>query len=800
MKHLFITAITTLLGLLVNGQNCNIIFSGKIVDFHNGEPIIDATVHVESLDIYTTTDLDGKFILKNLCKGPLKVTFSHLSCETKTIEINLTENLERIIYLEHHVEELETIVVKGAEAKKKTTAAQETIIKTDVIDDYSSASLGDVIKQVSGVTSITTGSKIVKPVINGLHSSRVLVVNNNVRMEDQDWGIEHAPNIDVNAADNISVIKGAGTLAYGGDAIGGVVILEPKHPHSVDSLFGKTITGFQSNGLGYNISSSLHKTFESGWYANGVLGYKQNGDLKAPDYYLNNTGSKSFSASLQGGFKSFEKGFEVYLSHIDNEIGILSASHIGNTEDLVNAINNREPLVNEHFSYRIKAPKQDVNHTLVKATGFKRFKSFGKVNFQYDYQNNQRFEYDKRVGSDKNKPAVDLNLQTHSLRVDTKVDNLEGYIMDFGVSGRFQDNFANPDTGVRRLIPDYQKLDFGVYGIIKSYFNDKLSGDLGIRYDYNHIDSKKYYKTSRWEERGYDEDFSDIIIDDLGTQLLTNPKFSFHNISLSTGLLYNLNQKNEVSFNYSLSSRPPNPSELFSDGLHHSAARIELGDLRINKELSNRLGLSYRLNTKRIVMNLETYFNHINDFIYIKPTGTEATIRGTFPVWEYFQTNAILTGIDASFDVLLSNNWNFNNKSSYVYGQDTENDLPVIDMPSFRLSNTLSYSKANWKDLNIALNHEFVAKQNRYPDYNFETYIATSDSYVLVDISTPPAAYNLFNLSADATFDISNKMSLNVMAAVENIFDTSYREYLNRLRYFADDTGRNITVQLKFNY
>jgi len=800
MKHFIVSIVFLFIGVFTFGQNCDFTFSGKIEDFHNGEPIVDATIHIENLDVYTTSDLDGKFIFKNLCKGVLKITVSHISCETKTFEVTLTGNQEQTVNLEHHVEELETVVVEGSTEKKQTLTAQETIIKNDIIESNSSASLGDIIKTVSGVASINTGNKIVKPVIDGLHSSRVLVINNNVRMEDQEWGIEHAPNIDVNAADNISVIKGAGTLAYGGDAIGGVVVLEPKNIIVEDTLYGKTIAGFQTNGLGYNVSSSLFKSFQSGWYANGVLGYKQNGDLKAPDYYLNNTGSKSFSGSLQGGFKSFEKGLEIYVSHIDNEIGILSSSHIGSTEDLVNAINNDEPYISEDFSNSIEAPKQEVNHTLIKAAVYKRFKSFGKLSLQYDYQNNQRYEYDKRIGSDRNKPAVDLKLQTHSLRSDITVDKFEGYTLDFGISGRFQDNFANPDTGIRRLIPDYERVDFGAYAVVKASIIDNLLADFGVRYDYNHVDAQKYYRTSRWEERGYDDDFSDIIVEDLGTQLLTNPKFTFHNFSLSTGLLYNINEFSKISLNYGISSRPPNPSELFSDGLHHSAARIELGDLRINKEVSNRLGLSYKLNTEKVSLNVETYFNHINDFIYIRPTGTETTIRGSFPVWEYFQTNANLLGADLSFDYHIFNNWNFNTRTSYIYGQDTVNDLPVIDMPSFRINSTLSYERPDLKDLHVNLNHEFVAEQNRYPNYNFETYIASNDTYVLVDISTPPPAYNLFNLSADITFDFQKNMKLNVMAGIDNIFNTSYREYLNRLRYFADDTGRNITVQLKFNY
>ncbi|MEZ4797791.1 MAG: TonB-dependent receptor [Flavobacteriaceae bacterium] len=799
MKY-YLLFIVLLTSSNILAQDCNFIFKGEIQDFHNKMPIEAATVYIENLNKYAISDINGKFIITNLCEGKLKVSVSHLSCETKILEINLINNIEQTIYLEHHVEELGIVTVEGKSINNKTSSGQETIIKSTTIDNFSSESLGDVLNQVSGVTSITTGSKIVKPVIGGLHSSRITIINNNVRMEDQEWGIEHAPNIDVNVADNISVIKGSGTLAYSGDAIGGIVVLQPKRIIKKDTLFGKTIAGFQSNGIGYNISSSLFKNFESGWFANGVFGYKQNGDLKSPSYYLNNTGAKIFSASLQSGFTSFEKGFEVYLSYIDNQLGILSSSHIGNTEDLVNAINNEEPYISEDFSYSIIAPRQEASHFLAKTNMFKRFKSFGKVSLQYDYQNSHRFEFDKRVGDDRDKAAVDLKLQTHSLKADVNVDKFDEIKLDFGLSGRFQDNFANPDTGVRRLIPDYKKYDFGIYAIVKKEFNEKLTADFGVRYDLNHIDALKFYRTSRWEERGYDEDFSDIIVEDLGTQLLTNPKLTFHNISVSTGLLYDVDRENSILFNYGLSSRPPNPSEIFSDGLHHSAARIELGDLRIDKEISNRFGFTYKFNNENLSLNLETHYNLINNFIYLQPTGTESTIRGSFPVWEYFQTNANLFGVDATASYKFLNNWNINLNSSYVYGQDSDNDRPIIDMPSFRNTSKLSYSKKEWNNLILSLEHIFVGKQNRYPDNNFDTYIASTDSFVTVDISTPPAAYNLFNFSTETTFSFADKIKLNVMAGINNIFNTKYREYLNRLRYFADDIGRNITLQLKLNY
>ena len=124
--------------------------------------------------------------------------------------------------------------------------------------------------------------------------------------------------------------------------------------------------------------------------------YKRAGDFKAPDYNLTNTGNELRSFSVNTGFNSLEKGFDVYYSYLKNEIGILRASHIGNVEDLVNAINSQQPLVIDNFTYNINPPKQEVTHQILKTNFYKRFKRLGKLNIQYDYQKNRRFEFDLR--------------------------------------------------------------------------------------------------------------------------------------------------------------------------------------------------------------------------------------------------------------------------------------------------------------------------------------------------------------------------------------------------------------------
>ena len=782
-------------------QDCSYIFSGKVLDFHDGKAIEAATVYIKELNRYTVTNREGDFKFEKLCSGQYTVVFTHIGCEDKVLKINLTSNLTQTVRLEHHVEDLNQISLTG-KAPKQTRSGQETRISTKTLESYSSLSLGDVLKEVSGVTSLNTGNTIVKPVINGMHSSRIIIMTNGVRLQDQEWGVEHAPNIDINNAGAVSVIKGSAALAFGGDAIGGVVNLKPIQFQRTDSIFGKTILSGQTNGRGGSLHTALTKTYQSGWYAslNGTL--KNYGDFEAPDYVLSNTGLRSGSLAFQMGYDTFEKGFDVSYNYIQNNIGILRASHIGNINDLVNSINSQQPLIINPFGREINSPRQEVDHHLIKLSGFKRLKDFGKIMVQYDYQNNRRFEFDVRIGDNQNRPAVDLELETHSILAQIRKDSNLDRIYTFGIMGRYQTNFANPDTGVRRLIPDYDKYDFGAFFTSEWKLNDNLIADAGLRYDFNRIDAQKFYRISRWNDLGYNQDFPEFVVNDtdFGTQMLTNPVFNYHNISAAVGMTYDFNNQHKVLTNVSMAMRPPNPAELFSEGLHHSAARIEIGDLRNDQETAYRWSGTYNYQTNNTNVVVETFYNYINNYIVIEPTGTEQTIRGAFPVWQYRQTNAQLFGIDLSATYEFSERFSFSNKSSFIKGYEINNNRPLIDIPAVRTINSIEFNKTEWNNFSTTLTSEFVFRQNEFPDNNFEQFIASEDRFVLVDVSTPPAAYHLLNWNAAMDFKLNEKSNLNISLNVNNILNSNYRDYLNRLRYFADDLGRNVMLQLKINY
>jgi iron complex outermembrane receptor protein len=189
---------------------------------------------------------------------------------------------------------------------------------------------------------------------------------------------------------------------------------------------------------------------------------------------MSNTGFIDKSASFQIGLNRFNYGFEFFLSSVNNEIGILSASHLHTAEDQIRAINSDSILYVDEFTYNINAPKQKVTHNLIKSKVYKRFQGFGKATLQYHFQNNKRLEFDIRRGINKNTASTDLRLKTHTLIIDFDSNFSDKFDFKFGIKGEFQNNFPNPETGVRRIIPDYDKYDFGSYVISNIKLNKNL--------------------------------------------------------------------------------------------------------------------------------------------------------------------------------------------------------------------------------------------------------------------------------------------------------------------------------------
>ena len=770
--------------------------SGKTTN-QEQNPLVEVHIHMGSKTV--SSDWNGNYSIKNLPKGKTKVHVSHIGFYSIDTIVTLVSDLKLDFILKSKSLILNEVVIKQAELNS-TKSVLEQKIKREAIEKYSNQSLGDVLKEVAGVSSLKTGSTVVKPIINGLYGSRVPILNNNVRLEDQQWGIEHAPNFDINAAGKITVIKGASGLQYGGDAVGGLVLIEPIVVKK-DTLFGQSILNFDSNGRGGSMSSSLHKGNVKGlsWNVLGTLKYM--GDRETPNYVLSNTGNRE--ANFTGDMRYTGKNYDctAFYSFYSANIGILSASHIGSALDLLNAINNKVPYTIKDFTYSIASPQQEVQHHIAKLSSNYYFNETTSLSFQYAFQFNKRLEFDVRRNNFRNLPALDLELVTHSLNVDYK-KMLHDWDFKTGVSASYQNNLASPLTGIDPLIPNFTKLDAGVYGILSHRFSNSFLIDSGLRFDFTSINAAKYYVKTRWDERQYQAQFGQFIVGDFGTDWLVEPKFSYQNLAASLGFLKEFENNLKWFVNISLASRNPNPSEFFSDGLHHSTGMIELGDLAFKQEQSFRVSTTIQKKGSTFCTEINPYLNRISNYMFLKPTGFEVTIRGAFPVWEYQQTNALLVGLDMDTHWNWSKQWTQNLAMSYVRGKDVSKDEPLIDMPPLNLNTKIQYVNPRWNDLLLYLKADFMFEQTRFPNNNFVVYVFENGNLVPreVDISTPPPAYQLVHFYSEMKFKTFKKSTITLVFSVQNIGNIQYRDYLNKQRYYADEMGRNLQIQLKINY
>jgi len=800
MKHFVPLLLLILSVLTLKGQSCVYTIEGRVLDLHDNTPIFGAIIKIEGSDLFGQTDEQGYYKINQVCFGQAKLVVSHISCDPIDRTVTIRSDVKLNFELEHHINELSEIIISDDGLNQVNSSVNESQLNADQLTRLSNQNLAETLNSIAGVSSLKTGSSIAKPMIHGLFGTRVAIIANGMRMQDQEWGADHAPNVDLNGFESVQVVKGAAALKYAGDTAGGMILLSPERINLKDSLYGSTVLNGVDNGKGGSINTRLTRSFDNGYFISGHLNTKQFGDRQAPEYNLTNTGLKETSLGFRLGRTKILKGWEVNYRHFQNSTGILRSAHIGNIEDLLRALESNGPLRIEPFDYVINSPKQEAIHQNFKATYFNQYSDRSKLKLDYNYQISNRKEFDVRRGNRSAKAAIDLTLKTHDFLGSIQWKKDFEWNFEWGVNALLQDNFSNPETGVKRLIPDHQKYQAGTFLTGNYRPSNNFSWEWGFRFDQVIIDAQKFYDTSNWISREYNIRYAEFEQKDFGTQILTNPRLNFSNISAQTGFAVGIGESVETTFSYMLTQRAPNVSELFSDGLHHSLASIEYGFIGLQKETSHKLILGINTQNKFLSIGIDPYLNRVSNFIFIEPSGVELTIRGAFPVWEYQATDVLMWGWDAYAKINLSENLKYNVNAAYTYAQDILDAKPLISVPPFSLFQQLSYTFPK-SELEIEMAHRFTAIQSRFPDTNFRVNRIESGVIVQkeVDISTPPEGYHNFDLYFSLPLAKSNfKSTLRLI--VQNLTNASYNDYLNRLRFYSTEIGRAVQLQLVFNY
>jgi iron complex outermembrane receptor protein len=748
---------------------CSLQISGTVMDKHHREKLSFALIEIKELRLKVVADSLGNFLFTDLCKGSYTLKCSHFDCDTLYMTIELSKNEFIEFNPEHHAEILDELGVFGRLNNDNKTKPKQELKGLD-FEKIKGKSLGQAIKNLTGVNLLQTGPTIAKPVIHGLHSNRVLILNNGVRQEGQQWGNEHAPEVDPFIANQLTVIKGANAVRYGSDAMGGVILVEaPALPDSGKFNGEVNALGF-SNGKGAALSAMLEQNFKKkkweaiSWRAQGTL--KRQGTIHAPDYILANTGNEEYNFSYAIGIRKRIFEAEVFYSQFNTNIGIFTGSHIGNVTDLLNVIASQKPAVTSGFTYKIDRPYQHIEHELFKvkarlSTGLK-----GNFHIMYARQYNLRQEYDKDMPYNDslaalNLPDLNFTLTTHLTEMYWEHVNINGFTGKVGISANTQGNTYRG----RFFIPNFRNYSAGAF-IIERLVKKTYELEFGLRYDFKNMQVYMYEQN-----------------------LLIEPEHQFNRLSANFGLLWYSGVHSRLMVNLATAWRAPGINELYSDGLHHGSATVERGDNELKEETSYNLMVNWQHNGHSVFFEIEPYLNYFNQYINLIPVQPPTvTIKGAFPTYVFTQTNALFRGVDAQLRLMLLEHLTFTTKASILRATDLVQNNWLFGVPSDRFTQSISWNFKKGKKLKesfAGMNAMYVNKQFRVP--------------FGIDYMASPSGYFLLGCEAGTTLTW-NKQQLLIGLEVTNLLNENYRDFMNRFRYFADEMGTNLTIRLTYKF
>ncbi|MER3317420.1 MAG: TonB-dependent receptor [Allomuricauda sp.] len=744
MKQFYISMLLALIPFLTYSQNT---LSGKIIDAESSEPLDQVSVYIPQLENGAVTDENGNYTLKNLPEGTYKLVISYIGFETysTSLQINLGSNLFDYQMTPSAIEMDEVVLSTPFHKLQRENVMKVEQKSMEELKQQGGITLSEGITNIPGVSSVSTGVGIGKPVIRGLSFNRVLVYTQGVRLENQQYGGEHGLGLNDAGISSVEVIKGPASLLYGSDALGGVLYLNPEKFEQSGETSGDINMRYFTNTLGYNANAGFKTSGDKlKFLVRGA--YASNADYETGDG-TSVTNSRFNEADLKTGLAYQASKFKTELRYNYN------TSELGIPEEIGVQNNDRDPL----------EPYQELTtHILSSKNNIFFKKSSLEATFGYTVNNRKEFEEhhhedgEEEHMEEEEGAALDMRLNTfnYNIQFNPQWGKMTTIV---GVQGMHQ---KNENFGEEVLVPDAIINDFGVLATSHIHF-DKSDLQIGLRYDLRSING---------EESGIegDEEYIPTLSKD------------FNSFNAAVGYRMDLTQNIIGRLNFATGFRAPNLSELSSNGLHSGANRVEIGNPDLDSEQNFQIDLALEYGNKHIEAYVNTFYNIVNDYIYLEPTGE---FRELDPVYDFQQQNAILYGGEFGFHLHPHPiDW-LHLESSYdiVFGELEDNsNLPLI--PANRWTNTF---RVEWN------------KRNQdYKCYAFVTLQTFFDQNKVADFETKTPRYNLFNVGVGGDLKIFNQ-KVGYSITGNNLFDKNYISHLSRLK--ADgiaNIGRNISFNL----
>ena len=747
---------------LCYGQN---MLSGHVTDKETGETLPGANVYFPDLKAGTTTDQDGIYKFRNLPKSSLLIQISFMGYKAEVFTIDLAKEHSRDFQLSSSAIEAKEVVVTGnaLSSDNDRSSISVTPINKNELLTMPSTNLINSISKVPGVSEITTGGEISKPVIRGLSYNRIITINEGIRQEGNQWGDEHGIEIDQFSADRIEVLKGPASLFYGSDAMGGVINILEQTPAKLVSIGGEWISQASTNDRLLS-NSLMTEGNQNGfiWRLRGT--YKTAASYHTAPEWVYNSGFNEKNVSLMAGIIRKWGFTHLHFSSFNTKIGMIDGTRDSATNQFVDYLGN---IVSESraMSRSVDVPYQLISHNKISSTT-NLLIGDNQIKFSFGYQANERKEF----GENPDDPGLFLHLD--SWTYDIRYTRLLSKSLELvgGLSGMTQ---FNRNHGKEFLIPDYDLQDLGSFIYMKKTW-EKFTFNIGARYDYRHVSVSPLYLDTLGKPASF------------GDTLFRTFRREFSAFTGSTGMTFRLNKNFNFKFNVGRGFRAPNISELSANGLHEGTFRYEIGDPDLNPETSLQIDGEISWDNKYLNMAFNGYYNIIDNFIYYSNlNGEKKEVNGIwYPVYRYIQGNSLLKGFEFELDIHPIEALHIDNNLDYVWGGNISTGTPLPFIPALHLNDQVKWTFKT---------HKASPLKQPYIQLELETHF-TQERIDEFESVTP--GYVLLNFNAGTNLKVKKQLWTLYISGT-NILDTKYYDHLSRLQEVGIyNMGRRITFGL----
>lgn len=786
MRSLFILLVLFTGLQFASAQNKTFSLKGSVVNAMDKQPLPGSNIYLPDLRRGVIADNNGSFMIKDIPAGTHLIEISYAGFSSIIVSIDFNQDSEQKFELKPTVAEHNEVVVTGvstATSLRKVSTPVVVMRKQELLQT-GSANIIDALTRKPGISQTATGPAISKPVIRGLGFNRVVVINDGLRQEGQQWGDEHGIEVDEYSVQKAEILKGPASLMYGSDAIAGVVNFISNTPVTEGKIKANLFGNYQSNnhlrGFSGNVAGN-----KNGFLFNAYASSKDAADYRnAKDGYVFNSKFNERNAGAMIGLSKKWGYSHLVFSSFNQKLGLVEGErdNDGNFIKFGGTALEAVATKDDFLSTKPSIPYQHITHEkIVSDNSF--FLKGGKLNINVGAQRNQRREFGNAEDPEEKELYFDLKTINYNAQYHLKQKN--NWKLSFGASGM---NQQNTNKGEEAIIPDYSLSDIGAFGFAQKKWN-RFDFSGGVRFDHRSVTGKEMMDGTDVKFESFNRNFS--------------------NVSASAGFTYEFPKTALLRFNIARGFRAPNMAELSSNGAHEGTNRYEVGNKNLRSETSLQVDAGIELNSEHISFSASLFHNSINNYIFFEKQpavgGGDSilTIDGDdFYLFRFVQQDARLYGMELSLDIHPHPlDWlHFENSFSFVRGQlskPTEGNKNIPFIPAARLLSELRF------DL---FAHQSKLLRNTYFKAELDHNFAQNNAFTTYNTETATGSFTLLNAGFGGELMHKGKTVAAVYFLVSNIADVAYQHHLNRLKYAGENPrtgqtgvynmGRNFSIKL----